>query len=529
MGVRITSRGWLFVIVLVLALVDVFLITALFKPSVASIIINAVSNAVRFVSSITHRPGAAYGSLGRGGFMVVPAKPQPLVLPVTAYVVGSGRFISGLVGLGQLSSLPNDSIVIIDWDFVNETMHDSLNQLAEQLEGVVGRGDLVILYTENPGQVPMLEDAIAVAWGNHYKSKVIGYPVMHVNSSAYVVGFGGRNYLVISPVQVSGEYTVTLNGLISYWVQINKVTTDQLPLRNMDSTYYDVDLCRQTLEAIQSNNLNQWFFGTGVNTIMDTNTGNEYVYDYCITGVYEPSGSPADIPVEYLGFNNIVVGSNGGGGDWGYYNVGINMTAGYYIDQENGYNSYMSWTGTPDAAQPGSTSCSSFNSPSTLEVVEQIALEVLEFIYDAALESDPSSPVYSLTASLSIVNGPYVSSGILSSLTWSIGVENQNWFCAPVQTQIGYEYPVGFGVLDGQGLWVVNPGTINTAASPVYSGNVAICYPLSSGYLVEQFFSQGYFVLQYNPSATYTVSLLSSYYGPSSGSGSYELPSSTCP
>ncbi|WP_243675730.1 hypothetical protein [Vulcanisaeta distributa] len=514
MGSRL---GFLLVItVMILALADALLIAVLLKPSVISSVINDIKGAVKIVLSTTYK----FELMRQGVAKLSSTKPQPLALPVTAYVVGSSQFINGLVSagasesmirpitLGELSSVPNDSIIIIDWNYINETMHTSLSQLARQLENVIGRGDLVILYTASPGWVLPLEDAIAVAWGNHYHSTVIGYPVMAVNTSTYITAFGGKNYLVISPVQVSNEYAVTLNGLIGYWMQISGVLTNQSQSLRLDPTYYDQDLCTEILNTIESQNLNEWLFMTGLyKSQVDSYTGDYYLFDYCITGTYKPSGTlaPPGIPVSYLGFNNLVTGSGGSGGNWAYYRVGVNMTTAYYIDQENGYNSYMTWTGTDD--EPGSTSCS-WLSTSVLQVIEQIGSEILQFIYDAASASDPSNPVYSLTASVTTINSAQGTSNIV----WSIGIENQNWFCTPEQTQADYEYPVGFGVVNSQGYWYVNPSTVNTAASPVLFSEGSICFPwIDNYYLWESFGSEVYFVLQYNPSATYTVSLQRMY------------------
>ena len=500
MGMVSKSRLLLVAAVITLAVVDALLIVALLKPSVVSPIVNGVKGAVRTALSTTYK--LELMSQGVASLPQEPIKPQPLALPATAYVVGPSQFINGLISAGapqsmirpitlsNLVSVPNDSIVVIDWDYINESMHVTLNQLAKLLEGVIGRGDLIILYTESPRWVLPLEDAIVVAWGNHYHSTVIGYPVTAVNASTYVMAFGGRNYLVINPVQVRYDYTAAINELIRYWVLVNKVPTSNTYLANLDPTYYDQDECGELLTQIQSQHLNQWFFEYGPGLDQGSQTGNQYKYDYCIFGVYQPAGQPAYIPVEYLGFNNLEASSSGG--NWVSYVVGINMTTAYYIDQENGYNSYMTWTGT--GAEPGSTSCSWFPpTTSVLELVLEIAQEAFEFIYDVALASDLSNPVYSLTASLSTVGpGPEGT----ANLVWSIGIENQNWFCTPVSTQAGYYYPVGFGVVNSQGEWYVNPNTVNTAASPVFYGEGPICYPLTRGNNVENFGSHVYSIFK---------------------------------
>ncbi len=80
------------------------------------------------------------------------------------------------VNLSELQALPSGSIIIIDWDYVNNTMHETLNQLSNQLRTLIGMKDLIILYTKNSKQTQALEEAIAIAWGGNYRhSAVIGY------------------------------------------------------------------------------------------------------------------------------------------------------------------------------------------------------------------------------------------------------------------------------------------------------------------------------------------------------------------
>ncbi|MGC8544198.1 MAG: hypothetical protein ACP5NQ_09665 [Vulcanisaeta sp.] len=150
MGMRTTSRRWLFVIMLVLALVDALFIVTLLRPSFLGNV-NGMLNAIYRFELLWH-----------GISIPTPVKSQPLALPVVAYVVGPPQFIGELVDLGvpvsmirpanlsELSMLPSGSIVVVDWDYVNGTMHELLNQLSNQLQALIGRKDLVILYTKKP-------------------------------------------------------------------------------------------------------------------------------------------------------------------------------------------------------------------------------------------------------------------------------------------------------------------------------------------------------------------------------------------
>ncbi len=349
--------------------------------------------------------------------------------------------------------------------------------------------------------------------GDAHRSDVIGYPVMYINGSAYVVGFGGGNFLVISPVQIRDYYTDTINGLLGEWAggqaRVNPPGILTLNLIN-DPSYTDEDPCSITQGYLSSNN---WLFSTGEQVSVSP-TKDVYILDYCVLGaVYHP-GEGDTIAVNYIGFNNIEINNSnpyGNVGEFRRYDVGgINMTTALSIDSKNGYNSYMTWSGAPSAAEPGNTACSWF-SYSDLELVISLAQGALEYLFEAATAADPSQPIASLTSSQTIT-GP--GSGATSNLVWSIGVENPNLFCSPESTRTGGIYPVGFGLTDFQGAWQINPSITNTAASPpVFFGGGTICYPpITDGYVEEAFGGSAYFVLQYDPGGSPQIGLISAQY-----------------
>ncbi len=137
-----------------------------------------------------------------------------------------------------------------------------------------------------------------------------------------------------------------------------------------------------------------------------------------------------------------------------------------------------------------------------LEILQQ----TLEFIFEAATSD---GQVAGLTSSLTIINNP--SNLYLSDLVWNVGVTTS--LCTSAATTSGAQYPVGFEVDTADGIWFLNAGAAatNTAASPILWTSGAVCYPnyASGGYYVDSFESAIYFVLRYNPSASYTVTLQS--------------------
>ncbi|WP_291999051.1 hypothetical protein [Caldivirga sp.] len=512
------------------------LIIASVMLALAALIITL--NAVNYITTVSKIPNTVreaiqnikYGFSSYRYSINESVKGQSLALPTVTYIIGPGWFIRSIINISsspalvkainisQLSSLPNESIIIIDWDYVSGVTQLTPSQLAELLETPIGHGDLVILYTNHPRIVPLLEDVASVAWGKHFRSHIIGYPVMHVNGPAYIIAFGGRNYLVVSPIQVRMGYVLTINGLIEEWVKANSTTplTQGSP---SDPTYVNQDPCSVARGYLSSNN---WLIATGQQSYTDSETNNQYAFDYCILGANYYQGEGNTISVNYLGFSNYYVsGSNpyANSGSFQYYNVGINMTTGYTIDVLNGYNSYMTWTGATSAAQPSNTGCSWF-SYSELELILDLASESLEFLYEAEVAGDP---IASLTSTLTIVGGPEMT----ANLAWFIGVENPNWFCTSASTEANAYYPVGFGVTDFQGSWQINPSTVNTAASPVYWSSGLVCYSTSNGGLWEAFQSSIYFILQFNPTGNPQVSEQSINYYTQGPIGVYPLPVET--
>ncbi len=122
--------------------------------------------------------------------------PQSLINNLTKPGLPSNAI--GFVSPSELSSIPNGSVVIIDWGgYVNRTLRMSYDELANALEIPMGSNDLIIIISENPNETLMLEETMAVAWGgNYYHSKVIGFPIFPTNESSYIIGFGNAGLTI---------------------------------------------------------------------------------------------------------------------------------------------------------------------------------------------------------------------------------------------------------------------------------------------------------------------------------------------
>ena len=188
-----------------------------------------------------------------------PNVPMPIGLPINAsldspiYVVGPQSLTQRLVGvgvpqslikpvsLGQLSSLPGNSTVIIDYSVIEpEVIIGVVNgrvglnltsPVISLLTNLIAEGDLVMLYG-NSSDLPIMEYLLAYSWARRYgvlnstrwggpgkpSDYLITYPEIPVGSKeALAVAFGGPYYLVIGPVIPSElAEAVAMYGVLRY-------------------------------------------------------------------------------------------------------------------------------------------------------------------------------------------------------------------------------------------------------------------------------------------------------------------------
>jgi len=188
-----------------------------------------------------------------------PNVPMPIGLPINAslnspiYVVGPQSLVQGLVGvgvpqslirpigLGQLSSLPGNSTVIIDYSVIEpsvvvgvvngELKLNLTSPVIDLLTSLIAKGDLVMLYG-NSSDLPIMEYLLAYSWARRYgvlnstrwggpgkpSDYLIAYPEIPVGGDqALAVAFGGPHYLVIGPVIPSElAEAVAMYGVLRY-------------------------------------------------------------------------------------------------------------------------------------------------------------------------------------------------------------------------------------------------------------------------------------------------------------------------
>ncbi len=148
------------------ALLMMILLIILFM--VAAFVVEYVSNP-RFSNAVETTITDAYYAWLRIDLGVAkparlePPAQQPLMFS-TAYVVGPSSFAASLAasappelhkergGAGPSSpASPNGSVLIIDWDYVNQSLQVGPRRLADMLEEPMERGgDFIMLYTADP-------------------------------------------------------------------------------------------------------------------------------------------------------------------------------------------------------------------------------------------------------------------------------------------------------------------------------------------------------------------------------------------
>ncbi|GAB6946886.1 hypothetical protein JCM16161A_10160 [Vulcanisaeta sp. JCM 16161] len=184
------------------------------------------------LNSILHRPFKLRNSVSS------PINESALVIVnVPVYVVGPQSLIQKLisvgvnqslirsVSIGELPSLPNNSLVVIDWSvvgsnlMVNKSGVVSVNvdsRAFNLIVGLIRRGDFIIIHG-NYNTVPIIEYALALAWSKAYNTSITAIPIpKYLGGLNYVIAFGNSRVLVIGPHSL----TSTLEIVNKVWLPV---------------------------------------------------------------------------------------------------------------------------------------------------------------------------------------------------------------------------------------------------------------------------------------------------------------------
>jgi len=307
--------------------------------------------------------------------------PTPIGSPINVslntpiYVVGPQTLVQKLVGvgvpqslikpvsLGQLSSLPGNSTVIIDYSVIEPSVvvgvvngRVGLNltsPVINLLTSLITKGDLVMLYG-NSSDLPIMEYLLAYSWARKYgiltpSEYLIALPTIPVGSKeALAVAFGGPYYLVIGPVMPRDVVEAIMTYMVLKHLPVSKAQTGgagfsfSIPEANLQSTSsqdpedvcYSIysnysqatELSPGVYESSSTNSYFIWLYPMtssssypwyGVAGYSDGN--GTFYYDTCmvITQVFYDSASNVfDVPVMvygYVGYSPTQTMINNGG------------------------------------------------------------------------------------------------------------------------------------------------------------------------------------------------------------------------
>jgi hypothetical protein len=288
--------------------------------------------------------------------------PTPIGLPINVslnspiYVVGPQTLTQSLVnagvpqslikpiGLNQLPSLPNNSIVVVDWSVIKPYVaydtvggNITLNLTSPAvglLEGLFTKGDLVLVNvskTEAPIAELLLSYTMAkganiVVYGpNGARFYLVPMLEMPINSKYVLIGATAIRTphgiaVLIGPVSLEG-----LPNLFRNWLWLIEVVKGEIkpPTTNQDPSYQNVDPCNAVywnLGVPQGSNgvytSGNFIFLWGMNALesqgalgstygvqaVEDNYGDMFYYDSCIVMANSlTSTNPAYIDAELLG------------------------------------------------------------------------------------------------------------------------------------------------------------------------------------------------------------------------------------
>ncbi|GAB6945732.1 hypothetical protein JCM14467A_25140 [Vulcanisaeta sp. JCM 14467] len=181
------------------------------------------------------RPGSAV----TGGFSTASqgVVGSPISIDVPIYVVGPSMLVQRLVSVGvneslikpvtvgELPSLPGNSLVVIDWSVIGPNliinrsglMRVNVNSTSFRLiRELIRRGDFLIIHG-NASEAPAIELALATAWARAFNTSIMAIPVpRYLSGLDYVIAYGNNHVLVIGPHSLNDA----LNIASKYWTPI---------------------------------------------------------------------------------------------------------------------------------------------------------------------------------------------------------------------------------------------------------------------------------------------------------------------
>ncbi|WP_264890748.1 hypothetical protein [Vulcanisaeta souniana] len=322
-----------------------------------------------------------------GGEVVGQASPNAVggsalvSINVPIYVVGPATLIQGLINAGinqstikptttnQLTTLPNNSVVVIDWDSLLSYSGSDYSVITGVLNVLFRRGDLVIIHVSSTEESPLAMLALAQSWAKAYGSKITTYPII---AGQYLSAFGSKNALVFG----SSYKTKDIIGIITNYQRTistwgREVGSNQVSPLNIyeqyelqSTTLTNVDPCQKYVQ--NENSLGGVVFDyqpyyNGVDTEAYNDGNGTLYYDTCIF-VYNGNGEPY-IPAGAAPYYSVATAA------WIAYSPSSTMISNngyinYFIgtmDHELGWDDYQSGTTNSyleyeSGANPASTS-----------------------------------------------------------------------------------------------------------------------------------------------------------------------------
>jgi len=346
--------------------------------------------------------------------------PTPIGSPINVslnspiYVIGPQTLVQKLVGvgvpqslirpvsLGQLSSLPGNSTVIINYSVIEPEViigvvkgRVELNltsPVISLLTNLIAKGDLVMLYG-NTSDLPAMEYLLAYSWARKYgiltpSEYLIALPEIPVGSKdALAVAFGGPYYLVIGPVMPRDVVEAIMTYMVLRHLPVSKAQTggaglsfsmikanlqSNSPSQDPEDVCYSIysqyyqNAASVSSGVYESSSTNSYFiwllpmmnwYGTPDHGVVGYSDGNgTFYYDTCMvinTQVFYDSASNVfDVPVMvygYVGYSPTQTMINNGGEV-----LTETGTIDFYTSYENYSESYTnSFIAGPDCTGSG--------------------------------------------------------------------------------------------------------------------------------------------------------------------------------
>ncbi|ADN50426.1 hypothetical protein Vdis_1037 [Vulcanisaeta distributa DSM 14429] len=434
--------------------------------------------------------------------------------------IGINQSLIKPVGLDQLVSLPNNSVVVIDWSLIKPSIISSgplgritvnlTSPVIHDLAIAIARNDIIGIYA-NGSDEGIIEFVLAYSWavatnhrlifinGEPSNDYLLAYPIIPVNRHepvVIVVRWVKPWGLIIGPVYLSQLTTVMVN-MMRPTTTATTVSSNVDPVQGEDPCYegYSVEFSSASSPSsgvyVTDTTTFIWaapmlysgWYQYGIPGYSDGN--GTYYWDTCLLASNEIfGGAPSSVPINVIGYEAYLESPTmyNNGGLEGYQVGAIDYYTGYQMYKEGEVSTFVG-DGGPTQWIPQSIGSTS---------IPFIGIGISLPAGTSEMISLSQNPGYST----SLPNVPTI---ILSNITWTFSIGASGSYAT---------FPNAFEDISPASIYLPSLSTESYAAFPVdFENNAVTSWVYCAYYTYQTIWVNAWWVIDVVPSSSSTVDL----------------------